>query len=270
MDYQQIGGYAFAAIILMILLGTTLPILMAFIWIRKTKQPIVPMFVGAGVFFLFAMVLETFPKLILFQNNNPVGAFVVERTWLFGLIAAFLAGLFEETGRFVAFKYWLKKYTDKKTAITYGIGHGGFEAIFLLIGNGIQNLVFAVLINTGNFNKIIEQAEQSAPDQLEAVKAIPAALAVIGIGTVLWGILERISAVTFHIACSMLVFAAARDNKKRFLYPAAIVSHTLIDIIAVEYQFGGITSTAAVECFLFVAAAVLFCAAYKFVYKKIQ
>jgi uncharacterized membrane protein YhfC len=54
----------------------------------------------------------------------------MSHTWLYAVLGALLAGLFEETGRFIAFKFLLKKRTDRKTAISYGIGHGGFEAIF--------------------------------------------------------------------------------------------------------------------------------------------
>jgi len=92
----------------MIAVGIIAPILLAVLWVRKTHQPIKPLLIGAAIFCVFVIVLESFPKLLLFQYNNPVGNYVMSHTAIFTLTAALLAGLFEETGRFVAFKYLLK------------------------------------------------------------------------------------------------------------------------------------------------------------------
>ena len=33
--------------------------------------------------------------------------------------------VFEETGRLIAMKFWMKKWLDFPNALMYGIGHGG-------------------------------------------------------------------------------------------------------------------------------------------------
>ena len=58
-----------------------------------------------------------------FLNANPV---------LLALVAGLFPGLFEETGRLVAFNTVLKKRKNRETSISYGIGHGGFEVILIL------------------------------------------------------------------------------------------------------------------------------------------
>jgi uncharacterized membrane protein YhfC len=108
----------------------------------------------------------------------------MSNTWLYGGLAALLAGVFEETGRFLAFKFLLKKRTGRKTAISYGIGHGGFEAVFLLVFTGIQYLTYISLINSGQFSTVVDQARAVSPDQVAAVEAIPATLAAITIGSI--------------------------------------------------------------------------------------
>ena len=269
MEYQNISGESFAVMILMIILGLVLPLLLAFIWTKKTKQPVVPILVGAGVFFLFAIVLETIPKALLFAANKNLSEYIMSRTWLFIFIVVMLAGVFEETGRFVAFKYWLKKYTDKKTPITYGIGHGGFEAMYLMVVSGVQNLVFAVMIKTGTFGTIVEQVKNTSPDQLEAMEAIPAALASLTFGMLFFSVLERMSAVLIHISCSVVVFKAVRE-KKYIFYLLAVLIHAALDVIAGLYQTKIITSTAVVEILMFAEALTVFAAVYKLLYKKTE
>ena len=52
-----------------------------------------------------------------FLNANPV---------LLALVAGLFPGLFEETGRLVAFKTVLKKRKNRETSISYGTGTGGY------------------------------------------------------------------------------------------------------------------------------------------------
>lgn len=111
------------------------PVAIAIIWKLKKKEPITSILVGAATFLLFALILEkpiqnvlAFPTAMglpehtvsRFLNANPV---------LLALVAGLFPGVFEETGRLIAFKTVLRKRKNKETSISYGIGHGGFEAI---------------------------------------------------------------------------------------------------------------------------------------------
>lgn len=252
----------------MILLGIILPVVVAVVWLRKTKEPVVTILIGAGIFFVFAIVLETLPKLVLFQTTNPVGKYVMSNVFLYMTIAALLAGIFEETGRLVAFKFLLKKQTKKETAITYGIGHGGFEAMYLLVVGGIQDIVYAIMINAGQFESLVEQVRMTAPDQLETLLAIPASLTAITASTLVFAVMERISAMVIHVACSILMFKAVRGEKKMWLFPLAILLHASIDMVAAFYQMGLITSIFVVEICLMVWAAVFLFITVRNIYKK--
>ena len=54
-----------------------------------------------------------------------------------------MAGIFEETGRFLAFKTVLRKKQGKDiNALMYGAGHGGFEAAALLGITMINNIIY--------------------------------------------------------------------------------------------------------------------------------
>jgi uncharacterized membrane protein YhfC len=193
----------------------------------------------------------------------------MSHTWVYGGLAALLAGLFEETGRWIAFKFLLKKRTDKKAAISYGMGHGGFEVVFLLVFTGIQYLTYISLINSGQFSTIVEQVRAVSPNQVAAVEALPETLAAITISNVVLSVMERVSAMLIHVACSILVFDAARIPQKRWMFPLAILLHAFVDIFAVLYQVGKISINGKIfEVLLLLVAAVFFCLTVRFVYRK--
>ena len=47
------------------------------------------------------------------------------------------------------------------------------------------------------------------------------------------GAVERLSAVTIHVSLSVLVWFAAKNNKRFWLYPLAILLHLIVDAVAV-------------------------------------
>lgn len=250
-------------------IGILGPVILALIWKRKTRESLSTVLIGALIFFVFAIVLETLPKRVLFQTNNPVGAYVMARPWLYMTLAALLAGIFEETGRLIAFRFLLKKRTDRRTAISYGIGHGGFEAMYLLALGGIQYISYAVMINAGQFDALLAQAAAAAPEQMEALKAIPQTLSATTFASLLLSVWERVSAVLIHLSCSVLVFCAVRQMGKLWLYPLAILLHASVDMAAVLFQSGLITNLYVLELCLFVWAAIFFAICMKCVYRKL-
>lgn len=252
--------------LIMAICGIVLPIIFVIVWKKKTKQPLKPVIVGAATFFISAIVLETIPKYFLLLPNNPVGKAISGNVYVFSLTAAFLAGLFEETGRLAAFKLILKENKDRRTAISYGIGHGGFEVMYILVSIGISYFVYGLMINAGQLEVLIAQAGGSA-EQLAAVEALPETIASISFLSVVISVLERVSAVMFHIACSILVFCAAHDKKKFWLYPAAILAHTSLDILAAFYQ-AGLIHVYIMEAIAFIFSVAFLKVCYELVYKN--
>ncbi len=99
-----IGAPAYAGIALMILFGLLLPTAVAIWWVRTRKEKVVTVLIGAATWFVFAVILESIPKAIFLNSLTPVGRAVLSRPALAVVLAALMAGAFEETGRFVAFK----------------------------------------------------------------------------------------------------------------------------------------------------------------------
>ena len=259
MENIRFTNTAFAAIGLQAILVIALVSAVALIWKKKTKQPFELYLIGAVTFFVSAMVLENIPKVPVLSlpaiKNSPV---------LTTVVASVFAGLFEETGRFIAFRTAMKKNHDKKNAISYGIGHGGFEALFLILSTAITYIVMGIMINSGNTEKITADMDEAAialvTEQLKAVSTST-------FSSVLPAVFERISAMTFHISCSVLVFAAAKNKKYIMLYPIAILLHFGFDMLSGLYLTKTVTAIQ-MEIIYASAAFVMAAAVYCF-YKKL-
>ena len=198
------------------------------VFLKKRGGSWLDFFVGAGIFFLFAMVAESAMHNVVLLRT-PLGAMLQSNIWLYGLYGGLAAGIFEETGRRVAFRFILRKHRTRVTALGYGIGHGGCEAALLLSVTYISNLVLLSMANSGEL-MTMAGAGGARPQELlaavEQLRAIPAA-------TFLWAGFERISAMALHLALSVLVFASETQPGKRGLFFAAVLMHAAVDFCAV-------------------------------------
>ena len=209
--------------------GFAIPIILFFYFYKEKDADILPFFVGCGVMLVFVFVLEsTVHQIVL---GSSFGAAIQNNIWLYGFYGGLMAGLFEETGRLLAFKTVLRKRADKNIdALMYGAGHGGFEAAMILGLSMLSNILIAVQINSGNISAITGTLSGDALAQTEAVVQT---LTTTPSYMFLAGILERIFAVILHLALSVLVWFAAKNKNKMYLYPAAIGIHMLADASAV-------------------------------------
>lgn len=248
-----------------------LPVLAVIIWLKKKKEPFTSVLTGALTFLIFALLLEKpIQNILLFPSlmklpQHPLASFISNNTVLLAFIAGLFPGLFEETGRFIAFRTVLKKRKNRETSISYGLGHGCFEVILILGLTYFQNIIYSILINTGLFESLVVKAVQAhAPEQLDIINVLVTQLTNFSLGNLALALVERIFAVLFHVAASILVFYACKERKKFFLYPLAIILHTLLDFIVVLSIF----PLWGVLVFLAVFSLIVFTAAYFLLYKK--
>ena len=143
-----------------------------------------------------------------------------------------MAGLFEETGRFLAMKFLLKKESSEtKPGVSYGLGHGGVEMAIIFGLSMISTLTMAIMVNLGQTDTLLSTVPAEAKDQMTETFE---QLQTTGAGTYLLGLWERFSAITLQVALSILVWAAARNGGKwLWFFPAAILLHALVDGLAV-------------------------------------
>ncbi len=261
-----VPGLSIDAIILNIIMAFVLPAL-AWHIMKKRKCCIepkrLPFFLGCAIFFVFAILLEG-----LFNNTvilTEWGKAVKDNPLKFALFAGLSAGVFEETGRFCAFKALRKSgHTDDSTALLYGAGHGGFEAFFVLITTMVMNFFFALYINANNtevFTKNLDGEKLAQMEQIfDKLRTTPWYVYLLGS----W---ERIMAIVIHIANSVLVWFAAKKIRYVFLFPLAILIHAAIDFFVVYAQGSGMNELR-IELLLSLIA-ICFAVCVYFVWKKL-
>lgn len=230
MELNTISGLAIAGVICSVVLSMGVPIALFIAGRVKLKARISSFFIGAGTYLLFAMLLEQQLHVLVIQF---CGLNAQSRPWFYYVYAALAAAVFEETGRLIAMKFWMKKWLDFPNALMYGIGHGGVEAILIGGLSGISNLVSMLMINSGAMQNTLaalpaESANQTV-SQLSALWTTPAPLFFVS------GI-ERISAIILHIGLSLLIYRAVKAGKCRTAAFTAVLAygiHFIVDFFAV-------------------------------------
>lgn len=233
------------------MLAFALPIGLLLWWRKTRKAKLLPFFVGALVWIVFAGVLEQLLHSVVLLGDNSIARAINGNAYFYMLYGGLAAGVFEETGRYVAFRWILpkKRYPERDTAVTYGIGHGGVEAILTLGASYIVMLLLLSFQRTGNFAAALSLSGGDST----ALAAALAQLAAITPGAVLVALLERAGAMILHIALSCFVFLAVRDRTQWTWFPFAVLLHAIADMPAALAQ-RGMLPIGAVEIWVWVVA----------------
>jgi uncharacterized membrane protein YhfC len=143
------------------------------------------------------------------------------------VILGLLAGLFEETARYILFKLILKNTRSWKEGVLVGLGHGGTEALILGIFTALT------FINMTVYRNIDLSTVPSIPaEQLELAKQQVAAYWSAPWYMALLGFVERIFAICLHVSLSVMVLYALAYRKPVWFW-LALLWHAVVDAVAV-------------------------------------
>jgi uncharacterized membrane protein YhfC len=191
------------------------PVVVALWWHRRSGAPFAALGAGAIVFFVSQVILRL-------PWQIPLGRWIQGHPeWLvpFLLFSSFTAGLFEETGRWVGYKYLLRRERSRRIAVMFGLGHGALEAI-LLAGLPLAGLLVSWvmaargLIPAGPaLDAITQQAAASDPWKVQLAA------------------LERASAMAIHVGLALIVLQVWLRREMRWLI-LAIALHFAVNSIA--------------------------------------
>lgn len=224
---MSVSGGTMAVLVLNMLLGIGIPVGLCIFLRKKFKCSLAAFFVGCGVMLLFALVLEQIVHgIVLF---SPAGKVIRGNLWLYALYGGLMAGLFEETGRFLAMKLILKKQRENPcNALMYGAGHGGFEVFYILCFGMLNNLIYSLMINFGKAEVLLQGLD---PANQEALRGAFESLATASPLLFLAAPVERLAAVILQLSLSVLVWKAVEG--KIGWYLLAIALHFAVDAAAV-------------------------------------
>jgi len=166
---------------------------------------------------LITAVLPSMMWYSVMSVNNPI---------MYYIFLGVTAGIFEEVGRYIFIKIFMKKNHRYGDALAFGIGHGSVEAVLLVGINAVTMVIFANMINAGTFTAELTSLPAESIDMISAnlLSATPF-LAYLG------GI-ERVFTIIFHIGLTMLVFSGILSGKGIKNLLLAIFIHALVDALA--------------------------------------
>jgi len=202
-----------------------LPVFLVIWFYKKEKISLIAVLVGALVF-LISQLLIRIPLLNLLSATDFYRQ-MAENLIFIAFFLALTAGLFEEVGRWIGFKHFLKKHLSWKNGIAFGIGHGGFEAIVLVGLTYINNLIISFMINAGIFHDVIapQLDKETEAYIFEQLVELPSYMFLIA------G-MERALVIIVHIAFSLIVLYGVMSKKPVYLL-YAILLHGAVNLPAV-------------------------------------
>jgi uncharacterized membrane protein YhfC len=172
------------------------------------------------------------------SNNLGFRPDPVTTFWINTLTLSLTAGLFEETARYCVLRWLDKDARTWQDSLMFGTGHGGLEAILIIIPTVMTNLV---LLSTGD--SMLQQLQSSVPDQAQQLAS---ALALVR-GTQWYepflAVWERVTAISIHIAATLLIMRAIAKHAPGPIYwwGAAVLFHMAADALAlIGHHYGGI------------------------------
>jgi len=212
-------SYAAAAIV-----DLGAPLLLA-VWIaRRHRVRWRYWFVGALVFLVFQGITRI--PAMLYLQTRPVVREALKAPaflWLFLLVAALTAGLFEEGGRWLAFRFVVPQdERRRRTALMLGAGHGGLESI----GIGLATLA-ALAAYLGTALLPADRLGGFAP-QAEAIRQQFAGLRGWEPAMGGW---ERLGALAVQVGLTVMVWQTFVQGRRWWWY--ALGAHTLVDFTTV-------------------------------------
>ena len=240
---MTVSNASLICICITMILGIVIPAGLILFLRKKTRGTWKAFFWGCGIFFLFAMVLESLVHRAV--RDSSMGQTIWNTPILYALYGGLMAGIFEECGRFLAFRIPLKKELgEDDNALTYAAGHGGFEFFNILFFTMLNNLIYASVMS--HPDKMAQVYAHSTPEQAEQIRQVYELLAVTPAWNYFLSVVERCSALILHFGFSVLVwFAVKKGGRKLWLFVMAILLHAFVDgsMVMIQNLFGNAVIT---------------------------
>lgn len=228
-----------------IIISIGIPIGVLIYIIMRKRQYLKSYLIGSIIFFISQIILRL--PLLNFLNLKSDWFMMLSSLSpiVYSAILGLSAGIFEEVGRFLGFKWCLNNNSSYKDGLAFGIGHGGIEAIIITGMASIQNLIIIISLKSGNFNAV------KYGISLEEATGIYNSTSGF---MVLLGGFERLFAMCIHIALTMIVLYGINKKKKRYLL-LAIILHGVVDSMLGILQYFGV-GIIGIEIWVFICAII--------------
>lgn len=203
-----------------------MPILLGWWIARKRHAPWSLFFIGM-VTFVGSQVLHIPFNWLVLQRWQliPSDTSVLSNLVILALFLGLSAGVFEETARYLTYRFWAKNARTWGQGLMLGAGHGGIESIILGLSLGINALALGAISQGGLTGLVPSEQMGLVDEQIATMLAAPFSLVMLGP-------LERVFAISAHLAMSLMVMQVFVRRQIRWL-GLSILWHTLLNAVAV-------------------------------------
>lgn len=205
-----------------------LPIVLAFYLTRKFSLSWKLVFAGA-LTFIASQVLHipiVTGLTIFFKSTSAPIIPEAWRTLFNGVLLGLLAGIFEETARWVLYKFVLKNVKTWNEGVLVGVGHGGVEALILGL-LALTSVISMIAMRNADLSKL-----GVPPAQVEVIRQQVAAFWSTPVYKAFLGFVERVSAISLHLSLSVMVLYSVAYKKPVWFW-IALLWHAFVDGITV-------------------------------------
>jgi uncharacterized membrane protein YhfC len=249
MDPLVVATFAVVA-----LLEIIVPLALGY-WIVKKFGVSWRVFVLGALSFIVVQIVHA-PLVLVTQTPLYLAVLPFGTTAAVAVLAVYLgllAGLFEEIGRYLVYRYIFRRQEiplTRENGLQFGAGWGGVES--MIVALLVLTSMLSYIAVTSDGSMLFLPDDPAIQAQVEALRALTAL-------EILPGLAERMMTIVLHIAWSLMVLAAVVYGRKALL-ALAIIWHAAVDAAAVYLaQTQGILVTeAAVFVFAVIALAYLF------------
>lgn len=223
----QFSNESVTAMLIVALTCTAVPFIFLGYYRSKKKVKISSFFIGMAIYFLFALIGEGLFNIIIFRGLS-LSAFLnrTDHPVYYALYGAVVAGIFEEAGKYVGLKKWMKSRPGKENAFLFGVGHGSFETVAYGSSLFMGNIIVALMVNSFGIDGYLEKlgiTGETAERQKEMIYQL---MAIPTVENAAAGI-ERILALIFQTSLTIFVFLSLNHEKLKYLFPIAVVLHII-------------------------------------------
>ena len=252
---EQVSIASIIAMFVTLAICIALPIALLLVFRKKMGKGVTSAFLAGALGFFVPQAVIRIPALQGLSLLDGFGDFVQNHFWIYAVLLALSAGLFESVGRLVVFKTVLKNRTTYNAALCAGLGHGGIEALYLVGLTYVNNLVLSFMINNGSAYDVLT-GQGLASDQANQLittmsQTSPAIFYMAGF--------ERVFTIGFQMGLSMLLAYGITRNQTAKFFGAVLLLHTAVDFAVIAATNAG-WSIYLVEVFVAIVGiiAVLF------------
>ena len=204
-----------------------LPIVLAFYVTRKFSLSW-KLILAGGLTFIASQVLHI-PFLTwlttLFSNGTLPAIPAGYQTLFNAIVLGLLAGIFEETARWILFKFILKGTKTWEEGVVIGTGYGGTEALILGV-LALATVIYMVSTRSADLSTLVP------PEQLELAKQQYADFWSAPVYMAFMGLIERVFAICLQITLTIMVLYSV-VYKKPVWFWIALLWHAFVDALAV-------------------------------------